>query len=148
MTSYQYIESGLDNVFIKGLSPVVDDEGDEVITIPFVAALHAEIARGIVTRNGAIRGAELRFLRTEMGMTQAELAQTVNVEGQTVGRWERDEFTVDPTAETVIRRLAGERLIEAFDRSIEELVGHVQAPTRDEAINIQVDDGGYRLTAA
>lgn len=148
MSKYHYVESGLDNVFIEGLEPVIDDDGDEVITIPYVAGLHAEIARGIVTRSGTINGAELRFLRTEMGLTQSELATKVNVDGQTIGRWERGEHPIDKNAETVIRRIAGERLIEAFDQSIEDLVRQIQSISNDKEINIQASDHGYELQAA
>lgn len=148
MSTYLYLESGLDNVTIEGVSVLRDDDGDEVVTIPFVASLHAEIARGIVTRDGSMSGAELRFLRSEMGMTQAELGKLVNVDGQTIGRWERAEFPIDRTAETVIRSLAGEKLIQAFDQSVAELVRHIQATQRDDEIRIRAEAGGYRLTAA
>lgn len=149
MTAYHYIESGLDNVFINGLEPIIDDEGDEVITINSIAALHVEIARGIVTRDGSMTGNELRFLRSEMGMTQMQLASVVNKEGQTVGRWERDEFPIDPNAETLIRRMAGEKLIEAFDQSIEELVQRIHSPVAAVEINIAANNnGGYSLCAA
>ncbi|NSX54600.1 helix-turn-helix transcriptional regulator [Parasulfitobacter algicola] len=147
MSKYQYIESGLDNVYINGLSPVVDDDGDEVITVPYIAGLHVEIARGIVTRDGQISGRELRFLRTEMGMTQAELAAKVNADAQTIGRWERDEYDIDPTAETVIRRLAGEKLIDAFDQSIDQLLSHVQTSSNDSSIIIDAQGKDYKLCA-
>jgi DNA-binding XRE family transcriptional regulator len=148
MEKYHYTESGLENVYINGLKPVLDDDGDEVITVPYIAALHAEIARGVVTKDGCITGPELRFLRTEMGMTQSELGKLVNNEGQTIGHWERGEFPVDATAETIIRRLAGERLIIAFDKSIEELIGHIHARSPNDAINIQANQQGYSLIAA
>lgn len=148
MEKYRYLESGLDNVIIEGLQVVRDDDGDEVVTIPFIAALHAEIARGIVTRDGQLSGAELRFLRSEMGMTQAELGKFVNVDGQTIGRWERAEFLIDQTAETVLRGLAGERLIEAFAQSVAELVRHVQSAKTEQEIRILAEPGGYSLKTA
>lgn len=147
MTKYHYIESGLDHVYITGLTPIVDDDGDEVIEIPYVAGLHAEIARGIVLSKGAIDGKELRFLRTEMGMTQAQLSEKVDVDAQTVGRWEREETPVSSTAELVIRRIAGERLVNAFDESMERLVDRVQSEEIDEDINIEPQGEGYRLCA-
>jgi transcriptional regulator with XRE-family HTH domain len=55
-------------------------------------------------------GPELRFIRTEMGMTQAELAKVVHHDAQSVGRWERNEFPIDQTAEALIRLLAIEKL--------------------------------------
>jgi len=147
MTKYHYIECGLDNVYINGLSPIVDDDGDEVIQIPFIAALHAEVARGIIMSKGAISGKELRFLRTEMGMTQAQLAEKVDVDGQTVGRWERGETPTNSTAELVIRRIAGERLVDAFDESMERLVDRVHSEDPDGDITIETLGDGYRLCA-
>ena len=147
MNKYHYIESGLDNVFINGLEPVVDADGDQVIEIPFIAALHAEIARGIVMSKGAISGKELRFLRTEMGMTQAQLSEKVGVDSQTVGRWEREETPFDSNAELVIRRIAGERLVDAFDESMERLVDRMKSNEADPDITIEAEADGYRLCA-
>lgn len=147
MTKYHYIESGLSHVFISGLTPMVDDDGDEVIEIPYIAALHAEIARGIVISKGTIGGDELRFLRTEMGMTQAELAAKVSVDHQTIGRWERGEYPVEANAELVIRSIAGERLVDAFDESMDHLVERVRSAGSDDEINIEAQSEGYRLCA-
>lgn len=147
MTKYHYIECGLENVFIEGLTPMVDDDGDEVITIPHVAELHAEIARGIITQDGAMDGTKLRFLRSEMGMTQANLAKKVNKDGQTIGRWERNEITIDPNAEVIIRQLVGERLIDAFDQKIERLMEHAQANAENREITIRKQDNHYELCA-
>ena len=147
MSKYQYIESGLNNVFINGIKPMNDDEGDEVVTIRAINVLHAEIARGIIESDGGINGAELRFLRTEMGLTQAELGTLLSVDGQTVGRYERGDTPIHPTAETLLRRLAGERLVEAFDKSIEELASLVNSDDVHDEINIEATENGYRLVA-
>lgn len=148
MSKYHYIECGLDNVFIDGIAATVDDAGDEVVTIPSINVLHAEIARGIIGSDGAIAGAELRFLRTEMGFTQAKLGKLLSVDGQTIGRYERGETPIQPAIETLLRRLAGERLVDAFDKTVEELVALVNAKDGNEEINIEATkDGGYRLVA-
>ena len=44
MKGYRYTECGLDNVFIEGIKPVVDDDKQETITIPNVRGLHRAIA--------------------------------------------------------------------------------------------------------
>ena len=147
MSKYQYIESGLNNVFINGIKPMNDDEGDEVVTIRAINVLHAEIARGIIESDGGINGAELRFLCPEMGLTQAELGTLLSVDGQTVGRYERGDTPIHPTAETLLRRLAGERLVEAFDKSIEELALLVNSEDVHDEINIEATENGYRLVA-
>ena len=110
MKAYRYTESGLDNVIIEGAHVLVDDAGESCVTISNVNGLHRAIAQGIVLRRSAMIGRELRFLRTEMGMTQAELAAIVHREPLAISRWERAEVEIDSNAETLIRLYATERL--------------------------------------
>ena len=100
---YRYDECGLDNVILTGLPVVNDDEGDDVITIPYISALHRRLVTMVATKNSGLDPKEIRFLRTELGMTQAQLAELVGREVQAIGRWERGENPIDRAAEVVIR---------------------------------------------
>lgn len=152
MTSHHYTECGLQNVYIDGLSPVFDDVGDEVIIIPAINELHKMIALGIVSHKHGITGDELRFLRTEMGYTQAELAVIVHHEKQSIGRWERGEYEIDSSAEAIIRKLAIEKLCLTEPSGIEELSKRSVPSAKLQPINIrktdQGNDGQYELSAA
>lgn len=147
MSSYHYTECGLQNVFIRGLAPIIDDDGDEVIQIPSINGLHIAIAEGIVTHEKGISGDELRFLRTEMGYTQAELARVVHVDKQTIGRWERGDTPLDSTAEVVVRKLAIEKLLIPYNDSIERLAESSVPSAETQPINIDSTEDGYRLAA-
>ena len=103
MSAYRYTDSGLDNVMIEGVNLLPDDSGDECLTIPNVNGLHKTIAHGIVVRRGSISGRELRFIRTEMGMTQAQLAEMLHREPLAISRWERGECPIDANAEALVR---------------------------------------------
>ncbi|KPQ09590.1 MAG: helix-turn-helix domain-containing protein [Salinarimonas sp.] len=104
MAEYRYTECGLDNVLIVGVSFISDDAGEECIDIPNVHDLHRAIAEGITKKRSSMTGRELRFLRTEMGMTQAELARLVHREPLAISRWERGEVeAIDSNAEALIR---------------------------------------------
>lgn len=154
MNSYHYTECGLQNVMIDGLEFVVDDAGDEIITIPAVNELHRVIALGIVTHKHGMSGEELRFLRTEMGFTQAELAAVVHHDKQSIGRWERSEYDIDSAAEAIIRRMAIEKLELDAQQGIDELSRRSIPTVQTQPINIQYanDNGGdhpsYTLKAA
>ncbi|MEW9808584.1 helix-turn-helix domain-containing protein [Mesorhizobium marinum] len=150
MSTHHYTESGLQNVFIDGLEFVIDDDGDEIITIPAVNELHHVIALGIVSHKHGMSGDELRFLRTEMGYTQAELAELVHHDKQSIGRWERGEYEIDSTAEAIIRRLAIEKLHLDTDSGIDELSRRSIPTVQPQPINIKManDNGGYELLAA
>lgn len=151
MNSHHYTECGLNNVFIDGLDAFRDDDGEEVITVPAVNELHYVIALGIVSHEHGISGDELRFLRTEMGFTQAELGTLVHHDKQSVGRWERGEFEIDGAAETIIRRLAIEILELQIEVEMEDLSRRSVPTAKSQPINIRMtNDNGpeYALTAA
>jgi len=148
MDAYRYTECGLDNVLIEGLAVHVDDGGEEVYHIPNVKLLHRAIAAAVVLHEAAMTPKELRFLRTELGLTQAELARVVHVDTQTVGRWERGETAIQPMAEVIVRRLAVERLALEASPTIEELSSRVVPAARPEPIRIDGSDPDhYRLAA-
>ncbi|MET3790690.1 helix-turn-helix domain-containing protein [Aquamicrobium terrae] len=132
------------NVYIDGIAVEMDDDGDEIITIPAVNELHHIIALGIVQHEKGMSGDELRFLRTEMGLTQAELANLVHRDKQSIGRWERDEIDIDSTSEAIIRRMAIEKLKLPVEAGIDEL-SRRSVPTVDEQpIKIQKVDNDHR----
>jgi transcriptional regulator with XRE-family HTH domain len=103
---YRYDACGLDNVILKGLPVVQDDDGEEMITIQNVGLLHRVLIIKLASKDTGLLPKELRFIRTEMGLTQAELAAEVGREVQAIGRWERGENPIDTTAEIVIRARA------------------------------------------
>jgi transcriptional regulator with XRE-family HTH domain len=53
-----------------------------------------------------VKGAEVRRVRTRLGLTQREFAERVGVIPNTVARWERDEAAIGSTAAILIRLLA------------------------------------------
>ena len=122
MSPYRYTECGLDHVMIKGVQFIQDDAGESVTTIPNIDGLHRAIATGIVSKSGNLTGKELRFLRTEMGLTQAELAAIVHREPLAISRWERGETElIDANAETLIRLFAKEKLNLEIDVTVEDM---------------------------
>ena len=119
MNPYYYTESGLGNVIIEA-EISVNETGNPLITIPAVGYLHKAIAKSLIDQEGALSGTEIRFLRTEMGLTQAELARLLHRDTQTVGRWERHEILLDPTQDIVFRQLAAEELALTITRTAKE----------------------------
>ena len=107
--NHHYTESGLPNVWVRCLSGK-DDAGEKTIIIPKINRLHTQIARAIVMSKGALTGAELRFLRSEMGLTQTQLGEFVHRKRLTIARWETEETPVDAAADTLIRILASDKL--------------------------------------
>ena len=147
-TRYRYTECGLDNVFIEGIEVRVDDDGEEVLYIPAVNELHRTIARGIVRSDRGIAGQELRFPRTMMGLTQAELGKHVHHDAQSVARWEKNRTPIQPASETVIRMLAVEKLKLGERGSVEQIAARcVPGKSRADIVIDGSGPPGYRLAA-
>jgi DNA-binding transcriptional regulator YiaG len=143
MSRYLYSECGLENVLIEDLETVTDDAGEETYCIRNVMGLHKVLAYCVVTRKHGVTPDELRFLRTEMGMTQAELAQLVKKDHQTIGRWERGETPIDQNAEAVIRILAAERLEIDMNLTVEEIAKRCVPTATVEQIVIDGHDPSH-----
>lgn len=111
-TRYHYTECGLDNVYIMDMPPREDDKGNAVAEILSIGYLHGILAMDLSVRDGGWSGKELRFIRTEMNMTQAKLADLVRKDRQTVIRWEGGSHDIDPNAEVIIRMKMIEFLFE------------------------------------
>jgi transcriptional regulator with XRE-family HTH domain len=145
--THHYVESGLDNVMIHNFTIHRDDAEDETITIPNVLGLHKAIATALVAKTSSLTGKELRFLRAEMGMTQAELAALVHREPLAISRWERGEVAeIDQNAEALIRLHAREALKLKINAKVKEIAGF----TMPSAITPQLaidgsDPSNYRI---
>lgn len=146
---YRYEECGLDYVTIRNMRVLVDDSGEETYCLPNITSLHKLIAASLIMRRHGLLGQELRFLRTELGLTQAELGQLVKKDHQTIGRWERGETPIDENAEVVIRTYAAEALNIPREASIEELARRCVPSAEIETIEIDGSNpDDYRRLAA
>jgi len=149
MGAYHYTECGLDNVLIEGMTMIEDHAGEETISIPAIGLLHQVIAEGIVTLPSKMSGRELRFIRTEMGMTQAKLAEVLKVTLLTISRWEREESPIHDAAEMLIRLMAVERLRLDVKLDVDMVSSKVTSAPRKEPIRIDGSDPKhYQLLAA
>lgn len=80
-----------------------------------------------------------------MGFTQGKLAELLGVKQLTVGRWERGESPIGPTAEVFIRKLAIEKLKLPNEDSIEQLSSKSSPSDVPQAINVAANENRYCL---
>ena len=146
MEVYQYTACGLDNVVVEGAVELPETAGDGSVTIPAIGQLHQVIAEAIVTRPAKMTGQELRFLRTEMGLTQSQLANILKVTLLTVSRWERNENPFSEAAEMLVRLHSARKLQLAVNLDVESVSELVAAAACMREIRIELSRRGqYRL---
>ena len=85
---YHYRECGLANVYLANGYREVETPYGPAVSIEDVSGLHKAIARGLVNTKPTLNGAEVRFIRKFLELTQARLADLLGVEEQSVRRWE------------------------------------------------------------
>lgn len=87
--AYHYKESGLDNIYLVNGYTIHETPYGEGVSIENVEELHKTIGRWLISLPKKLDGAEFRFLRLEMEMTQRHLAALLGEEEQSVRRWEK-----------------------------------------------------------
>ena len=106
---YHYLECGLDDVYLlNGFERFTSARGTSV-AIRDVDELHLVIGKHLCRHKKKLTGKEIRFLRREMPLSQAMLAQMLDVTEQTIHRWEVGKTTMPRAAEAVLRHLYMEK---------------------------------------
>src|SRR5258708_2497948 len=117
---YHYVESGLDDIFLlNGVSETMTDYGP-MVHIENINGLHRAIGLHIAEKEEPMTGPEFRFLRKQMGLSQAELAKDLGVSDQTVANYEKGNTRLGP-ADALMRACY--------------LLSVLPAETRVEAVN-------------
>jgi DNA-binding transcriptional regulator YiaG len=98
---YHYTESGLTNVWLANGFTIRKTKHGEGVSIHDVDGLHRAIAQALANKPH-LTGAQVRFLRKEMGMSQRGLGEFLGVTDQSVALWER-KGRLPKTADRLLR---------------------------------------------
>lgn len=149
MTIYRHTDSGLKNVLIEGANPLRGDSAGRSVMIPNIDGLRKAIAHAIVARRSSMSGKEMRFLRSELRMTQSELAFVLHCDALAISRWERGEVALNVDTEAAIRLLAIRQLRLPDDEDAGEIAGRCRPSAKTSPIMIDGSDpSNYRIKRA
>ena len=88
--NYHYTESGLDHIWLEnGFTLESHPNYGDLVSIWNVRNLHLAIGRWLIGQPRRLTGAEFRFLRTEMDLSQRLLGQLLGVTDQAIAKWEK-----------------------------------------------------------
>ncbi len=106
--SYHYTDSGLSNVWLANGYEVVKSKYGDGVMIHDLEGLHRAIGVALC-RKSHLTGAEVRFMRKEMEMSQRGLGSLLGITDQAVAKWEKFGH-VPKTADRMIRLIYLERI--------------------------------------
>jgi putative transcriptional regulator len=143
-SNYHYVESGLDNVYLKNLSvQVCDSCGEKSLLIPRIVSLHATIGKAVAMQPCPLRGSDIRFLRKQLGFSAKVWASFLRTDISTLSRWENSQQGLGTQSDTLIRllyfRIRDEREGTLGQERVVEAVAAVN--NTDCGVNLKVNIG-------
>jgi putative transcriptional regulator len=100
---YKYTASGLDNIYLLNGVRIENTPYGPMVSIENIAGLHRAIGLQIIEKPEPMSGGEFRFLRKQMGLTQAELAAVMHTTDQTVANYEKGKTAELGPADPLMR---------------------------------------------
>jgi len=86
---YHYTFGGLRNVYLENGYEIRKTPFGEAASFVDGQGLEAAICAGLVEKAARLTGAEFRFIRNGLLMSQPALARLIGIDAQSVARWEK-----------------------------------------------------------
>ena len=99
---YHYTDGGLRNIWLANGYERVETRYGEALTIQDLPGLTRAICKALTRKNSKLTGAEFRYLRQAMLMSQASLGQTLGRTDQAIAGWEKNS-KVPKFADQILR---------------------------------------------
>ena len=115
--------------------------GEEYVGIPRERALLKAVAHEVATKRPKLTAAEIRFLRTYLGLSSNDFAQVIGVDPSTVSRWENGHQDMGEQTERLLRLLAlvGGRRVSEYP--LGDFGSEAAVPSK---IRARLEDGYWR----
>jgi len=102
---YYYTESGLDNVYLDNVVVYKCECGEEFASIPAINELNATIGLDLIKKQAYLTGAEIKFLRKNIGLNSKSFAEFIGINKSTLSRWENKKQEIDKSNDRLVRLL-------------------------------------------
>lgn len=145
---YQYTMCGLDDIYLAGGYDRVKSDYGSGVVIHNMDDLHRAIGHFLVTTKKALNGKEIRFLRHQMDLTQAQLGDILRVTDQTIARWEKGEVPIPGPEDLLLRAVCLGHLSKCVDvRALAESLRSVDASPSDKLLFAPGKQGWHAVAA-
>ena len=104
--TYQFIESGLDNVYLENIT-IEKCQNCDVVSplLPKLGKLLETLACAVLLQPFPLCGADIKLLRKHLGLKAKEWAVLLRVDVSTLSRWENGEQQIGSQSDAWIRAL-------------------------------------------
>ena len=138
----------LDDIYLAGGYDEVQTDYGNGVVVHDMDDLHRAIGLYLTQEKKTLNGKETRFLRHQMNLTQAHLADLLRVTDQTVARWEKGDVPIPGPADILLRTLYLGHLQRKVDvRKLAEALRAMDAAPSEKLVFARTEDG-WRAKAA
>lgn len=102
---YHYKACGLDNVWLENGYTVKKTPYGDAVAVRDAEQLHSVLGVELTKKNGRLTPNEVRFLRTQLCLSQKSLGEMLGVSDQAVSLWERGQGDIPVSQDTLIRMI-------------------------------------------
>lgn len=148
---YHYRECGLEDVYLLNGFEFKSSKYGELVMIHDIDGLHREIGLYLVREKADLTGAEVRFIRHELDISQRMLGNLLHKSGQSVARWEKDQSKIDGSSDRLLRVLFENHAQPAGEQNgIRQMLEHLAELDSYASGPVQFEDteSGWQLHAA
>ncbi len=138
-TQYQYLESGLETIYLEGITLVTCQWcSTKKPQIPNLDLLDITIAESIILKPIRLSGAETRFLRKHLEYSLADWAALLRLEQETLFDLENQMEVITPQFDLLIRllyvRLLEERSNQIIVQNLTDVFSEIDFDTENNLI--------------
>lgn len=130
MSAYHYVQCGLDNIWLSNGYRIEETPYGQSVSIDHAEDLDKAIAKYLTEKSDPLTGAELRFLRVMLDMSQKRLGELLGREAQSVALWEKSD-RVKEDVDFWVRHIYRQTALNARQTYV-ELVDYLNAQDRQE----------------
>lgn len=152
MNKYHYTECGLENIYLtNGFEITKTDDGDEEIFIHDIHGLHKAIGKMLVLKRGLLIGNEVKFIRTTLDLSQANLGRLLGLDYQTILGWEKNKTPISKTADHLLKIIFFSYLNREADSTVYDTISEIaDIDAKENKVNrieLTEIDNEWRLAA-
>jgi len=145
---YHYRDCGLDNVYLKNGYNEIESAYGPACSINDLEGLHMAIGLQILECSERLTGQEIKFLRKEMDLSQAQLSEIIGVSENSIRGWENNRQVVTSPSDRLIRILYNEHATHGSEiRKALEKLSEMTVSEHCLRIELEATDAGWKTAA-
>lgn len=146
---YHYTTCGLWNIWLRNGYEMRESAYGESVAIKDTEGLHRANGLYLVRNKPSLSGAEVRFLRRELTLSQFDFATCMGVSEFSVRGWENNRTEITRPAESLLGVIYEEFARgETAVRALIEHIGRLNHDSPAKAIELEETEEGWRAEAA